>query len=139
MLKDACNLDFDTFDASAILSDALFGDELMDDMLNFSYVPGYESGHESESLQTFATPVVKHSITDIDSETRALSQYSNKRYATIASPLVNDLQSSPSPPDWVLILNSKSPQTAEQVETEIDGDQSTHIILTVSGGTAASL
>jgi hypothetical protein len=135
MLKDACNLDFDTFDASAILSDALFGDELMDDMLNFSYVPGYES----ESLQTFATPVVKHSITDIDSETRALSQCSNKRYATIASPLVHDLQSSPSPPDWVLILNSKSPQTAEQVETETDGDQSTHIILTVSGGTAASL
>ena len=138
MLEDACNLDFSTFDFSAILSDELFGDELMVDMLKFSYVPG----HESESLQTFATPVsrvVKHSVIDIDSETRARSQYSNKRYVTVTSPLKYDLQLIPSPPDWVLIVNSKSPQNAEQFETETDRDQSTYIILTVSGGTAASL
>jgi hypothetical protein len=138
MLEDACNLDFNTFNASAILADELFGDELTDDIFNFSYVPG----HESEPLQTFAipvSPVVKHSIADIDSETRALPQCSNKRYVTIASPLVHDLKSSPSPPDWVLMVNSKSPQTAEQAKTETDGDQSTQIILTVSGGTAASL
>jgi hypothetical protein len=138
MLEDACNLDFNTFDASAILSDELCGDELMDSIFNFSYVPG----HESESLPTFATPispVVKHSITDIDSETRALPQCSNEWYDTIRSPVVHDLQSSPSPPDWVLIVNSKSPQTAEQAKTETDGGQSTHIILSVSRGTAASL
>jgi hypothetical protein len=52
---------------------------------------------------------------------------------------VHDLQSSPSPPDWVLIVNSKSPQTAEQAKTETDGGQSTHIVLSVSRGTAASL
>jgi hypothetical protein len=133
MLEDACNLDFNTFDPSTTLPDELFGDELMNDMLNFSYVPE----HESESLQTFATP--KHSITEIDSETRAPPQCSNKRYATIANFLLQDLQPGPSPPDWILIVNSKSPKTAEQVETETDGDQSTHVILSVSGGTAASL